>query len=66
MADLTEEFDISDDWADKYGYSKAWPLPRFSQPHVASKDKYEVVVCGAGPAGTHTVNGPTAHNSSGI
>ncbi|KAK5948421.1 hypothetical protein OHC33_010595 [Knufia fluminis] len=51
MTDLTEEFDVSDEWAEKYCYSKAWPLPRLSPPHTPSKSKYEVVVSGAGPSG---------------
>lgn len=52
MTDLTEEFDVSDEWAEKYCYSKAWPLPRLSPPHTPSKSKYEVVVSGAGPSGS--------------
>ena len=54
MTDLSEEFEQSPEWAEKYSYSKAWPLPRFSPPHTPSKDKYEVVVAGAGPSGMHT------------
>lgn len=51
MANLTEEFDISPEYCEKYCYSRAWPLPRYSPPHQPSQDKYEVVVSGAGPAG---------------
>jgi len=58
MTDLTEEFEVSARWAEKYCYSKAWPLPRFSAPFngcgsVASEERYEVVVSGAGPAGMY-------------
>lgn len=51
MTELNEEFDVPSKRAEQYCYSKAWPLPRFTAPHMPSKDQYEVVTSGAGPAG---------------
>lgn len=51
MTELTETFEVSHEFCDKYCDGKAWPLPRLGIAHVPSLDRYEVVVAGAGPAG---------------
>ena len=53
MTEVTEEFDISPEFCEKYVYAKAWPLPRHEE-HISppTKDEqYDVVVAGAGPSG---------------
>ena len=53
MSELTEEFDISPEFCEKYVYAKAWPLPRGKghAPPPEKDDRYDVIVAGAGPAG---------------
>lgn len=53
MTEVSEQFEVSPEFCEKYVYAKAWPLPRGGghAPLPDKDDRYDVVVVGAGPSG---------------